>query len=594
MILAAAHALAKSFAGRTLFENISFGIESGERVGLVGPNGAGKSTLLRILAGEAEPDEGSVARKKGLRLGFLEQTPTFAKGQTILGAIQERVSDMGESLPRARMWMAKLELGRFGEDFLVENLSGGWRKRVALARELMREPELLLLDEPTNHLDISSILWLEEFLVSAPFACLMITHDRLFLQRVVTRVLDLDPRNPGYLLNAAGGYLPYLEAKEHELSAQARHEKVLSNTMRREKEWLSRGPQARLKKQTARIEAAGELIEEVDRLREKNSVKRVDLEFGAAAHSPKRLIEATGLGQTYGEHTLFADVDLLIGPKTRLALLGDNGSGKSTFVRLLLGLEQPTAGTIRQADDLGFAYFEQGRETLDLNKSVLQNVCPEGDYVNVHGSFVHVRSYLDRFLFKGNRIDQIVAKLSGGEQARLRLAQLMLKPAQVLVLDEPTNDLDAETLQVLEDALDQFNGAVILVTHDRFFMDAVANQILAFPPPGHGPSLPKFADYFQWEAWFKSLPPAKVAKKAATVASAPKTRMSYKDKFELENMEQTILTLEEEIARLGEESASPAILADHVKLAEVHDRIAAKVEELERKFERWAELEKMK
>lgn len=597
MILAAANGLAKSFAGRTLFENVSFGIESGDRVGLVGPNGAGKSTLLKLLAGIEPPDQGTVARKKGLHLGFLEQTPSFAPGATILSAILEKAADEHESLPAAMALMAKLDLNRFGENFATADLSGGWRRRVALARELLPGPELLMLDEPTNHLDISGILWLEKFLLSAPFAVLMITHDRLFLQRVATRILDLDPRNPNYLLAAGGGYLGYLEAKEHELAAQQRHERVLKNTLRREKEWLSRGSIARQTKQSARIQSAAELSDEVDRLRDKNQQRRVDLEFGSAAHAPKKLIEAEGLRKAYGDNVLFENVDLLITPQTRLALLGDNGSGKSTLVRLLLGLEEPDKGTLKRADGLQTAYFEQGRETLDHSKSVLKNICPEGDYVNVHGQYVHVRSYLDRFLFKGNKAEQPVAKLSGGEQARLRLAQLMMRPAQVLVLDEPTNDLDAETLEVLEESLRDFSGAVILVTHDRYFMDAVCNQILAFPPPqAQKEGLQKFASYFQWETWFNSLPAAaKAAAGAAPKREVPAARvkMSYKDKYELENMEPVILKLEEEIAALTEESQNPALLSDHQKLAEIHARLAEKQSQLESKYERWAELEAM-
>ncbi|MBX3020039.1 MAG: ABC-F family ATP-binding cassette domain-containing protein [Bdellovibrionales bacterium] len=596
MILAAAHGLAKNFAGRTLFENVSFGIESGERVGLVGPNGAGKSTLLRLLSGTVTPDDGTVARKKGLRLGFLEQTPVFSPGLTLPDAVLEKADDKHESLPRALEMMARLELNRFTEDFPVANLSGGWAKRVALARELVREPELLMLDEPTNHLDVSSILWLEKFLAAAPFAILMITHDRLFLQRVASRILDLDPRNPGYLLNISGGYLQYVEAKEHELMALQRQERVLSNTLRREKEWLARGSLARQTKQSARIQGAADLSDEVDRLREKNRDQRVDLNFGAAAHSPHKLVEAVGVAKAYDGEPLFSNLDLLVTPKTRLALLGDNGSGKSTLVRLLLGLEQPTTGQVKRAEGLTVSYFEQGRETLDFTKSVLKNICPEGDYVNVHGQYVHIRSYLDRFLFKGNKAEQPAGKLSGGEQARLRLAQLMLIPAQILVLDEPTNDLDAETLQVLEESLAEFSGAVIIVTHDRYFMDAVANQILAFPPAAHrDQGLQKFASYFQWETWFSSLnqPSAKTTASAAKKDAPTRVKLSYKDKFELENMESTILSLEEEIAKLSTESQSPAVISDHARLAELHGTLAEKQALLESKYERWAELEAM-
>lgn len=595
MILISANKLSKSFGGRLLFENVSFGIEDKARVGLVGPNGAGKSTLLRILAGSIEPDDGSVAKKRGLRLGFLEQMPEFEDDETILSAILSRIPptlDQHEALPRALQLMAQLDLGRFGEDFLVSKLSGGWRKRVALAREVLTEPELLFLDEPTNHLDISGILWLEKFLQNAPFATLMITHDRLFLQRVVNHVLDLDIRNPGYMLDVKGDYLQYLEAKEHELAALQRQERTLKNTLRRETEWLRRGSIARQTKQSARIENAGKLGDTVDALREKNQARKVELDFGKGQYSPQRLIEVQNLKKSFDDQILFEGLDLLITPKTRLALLGDNGSGKSTLVRVLLGLETATEGTLKSADGLKVAYFEQGRETLIPKLSLLQNICPDGDYVNFQGQFIHVRSYLDRFLFKGDKVDMPVAKLSGGEQARLRLAQLMLEPCQVLVLDEPTNDLDADTLDVLENSLNEFSGAVILVTHDRYFMDAVSNQILAFPASDLSErSLQKFASYFQWETWVEQAERKDSGRSGSHSSKSVggKVKLSYKEKFELENMEASILKLEQELGRLNQ-SAEEAV-TDHKLLSEVHSKLALKQAELDSKYERWTMLE---
>ena len=587
MILTSVHNLEKGFAGRTLFRDVSFGIDDRDRVGLVGPNGAGKSTLLRLLAGEAEPDAGSVSRKRGLKIGVLAQVPEFAPGDTIFSAINTH-ADAESTVYRL---LSQLDLNRFGGDFQVEQLSGGWKKRVALGRELAREPELLLLDEPTNHLDVSAILWLEEFLSSAPFALLMVTHDRLFLQRVVNHVLDLDPRNPHYLLDVRGGYVDYLDAKEHELAALKRQEKVLKNTARREREWLGHSAQARQTKQKARIQTAEALIDTVGELTQKNRAASVDLAFGENERNPKKLIEAKGLSKTFGERTLFEGVDLMITPKTRLALLGDNGCGKSTLVRILLGLEETDVGTIDRAEALNVAYFEQNRETVDPTKSVMQNICPEGDYVNFRGEFVHVRSYLDRFLFSGSKVDMPAAKLSGGEQARLRLAQLMLQPAQVLVLDEPTNDLDAETLDVLESALAEFGGAVILVTHDRYFMDAVATEILAFPP--HGGPLQKFASYLQWEAWFaeEGQRAREAPKPKATAGPAKPTKVSFKDKFEFEKMEETILKLEGQIEALGVEAGNPD--TDHRRLGEIRDEMATIQDQIDTKYARWAELEAM-
>lgn len=600
-ILLNTHNLEKSFSNKILFRNVSFGVNDNERIGLVGPNGAGKSTLLKIIAKQIEPDGGTVTLKKGLRLGFMEQTPQFTKGIQLLDCILEKCHDKDDYYAKAYELMAALELSQFGEDHRVDQLSGGWQKRVALARELILNPDLLLLDEPTNHLDVTSILWLEEFLNNAPFSVLMITHDRLFLQRVVNRIIDLDPRNPNYLLSVDGDYAQYIETKDHELAALQRHERVQKNTLRRELEWLSRGAIARLKKQTARIKSTEKLQDDVEELQRKNQKKSVDLEFGQADRAPKRLIEATGISKSFGDKKLFDNLDLLITPKTRLALLGENGSGKSTLVKVLLGLEKPDRGQVRIADDIQISYFEQGRETLDFNKSVLKNICPEGDFVTFQGSPIHARSYLDRFLFSGIKPELPVAKLSGGEQARLRLAQIMLKTCQVLILDEPTNDLDSDTLDVLENALQQFQGAVILVTHDRYFLDAVANKILSFPPKEFADrdlELLTFANYFQWENWYaeeKSRPVLKsTAQEQSKVVAAPVEKLSYKEKFELENMEATILHLENKIAELSAQSVLPDIVNDHKKLADIHTQLASTQSELDLKFKRWSELEKRK
>ncbi len=599
MILLSAHEIAKSFSGRTLFEKLSVGIEERERIGFVGPNGAGKSTLLKILAGLMEPDSGQISRRKGLRIGFLSQTPEFGPEVTIEDAILEKCPDRDESLGRLYELMAKLDLSQFGEASLVGRLSGGWQKRVALARELAPSPELLFLDEPTNHLDVSSILWLEDFLRSAPLSVLMVTHDRLFLQRVAKRILDLDPRNPNYLLSVNGDYSRYLETKETELKAQARHEWVEKNRLRRETEWLRRGSIARQTKQSARIDAAGELKDAVADLKSKNRAQEVDLSFGEAEHSPNKLIEARGIAKKFGDRILFRDLDLLITPKTRLGLLGDNGCGKSTLIRVLLGDESVDEGRLKRAEGLEVAYFEQSRETLIPELSVLKNICPEGDYVFFHGQSVHVRSYLDRFFFSGHKVDLPVRKLSGGEQARLRLAQMMLKQAQVLILDEPTNDLDAQMLESLENSLTEFNGAVILVTHDRYFLDAVSNQILAFPGSGSADrTLLKFASYFQWESWFQE-ERSRMGSRAVKTDSAPqpieapakKPRLSFKDKFELENMEKNILELESRLGALKAESEILAVRSNHVRLSEIHSEIAALEKEIERKYERWTVLD---
>jgi ABC transport system ATP-binding/permease protein len=603
-ILLSAQNLEKSFGSQTLFRSLSFGIESGDRIGLIGPNGAGKSTLLKILAGLTDHDGGDIARSRGLTIGYLEQSPVFGEDQSVFDVVSEAAGDDPQKFGRVHEWMARLGLnqGDVNEATPVSSLSGGWKKRVALARELAREPGLLLLDEPTNHLDLESILWLEEFIQSAPYAVMTITHDRMFLQRIANRIFDLDRKNPDGLFVIKGSYADFLEAKDAMLSAQAKREEIVKNTLRRETEWLRRGAKARTTKQQSRIDRAGHLADEAEDLRSRNLTRRAQIDFQSAERNPQKLIEAKEIVKSYGKRKLFGPLDLLIGPKSRLGLLGANGSGKTTLIRVLLGDEKPDQGSVRQAEKLQAAYFAQTRDELDPKKSVLRTLCPEGDYVDYRGQFVFARSYLDRFLFRGEQMDMPVEKLSGGEKARLRIAQLMLTKANVLILDEPTNDLDMATLGVLEDSLKEFDGAVILVTHDRYFLDQVANEILAFTVNEEGEaSLERFADTLQWEGWLASRPKKSSKKAVADLAPqvesadnakpAPKKKLSFKDKHELENMESTISQAESRLSELQRESQKAENLANAANLTEIYAEIAQLETRIEELYKRWSELE---
>jgi ATP-binding cassette subfamily F protein uup len=636
MTLINAFQIEKSYSGRILFKSVSFGVEEKQKVGLVGPNGAGKSTLLKILSGQINPDQGQITKKKGLTIGFLEQSPSFDEGATIMATILSKAQHPDEEISRAYYLMGLLELNRFGEDFLVAKLSGGWRKKVALARELMLEPEILFLDEPTNHLDVSSIIWLEDFLNQADFAVLMITHDRLFLQRVVNRVLDLDYKNAHFLLSVEGGYLDYLYAKENEMAAQQRQEQKLKNTLRRETEWLHRGAIARQTKQKARIKGAAVLKNQVEDVSARNSSLKVDISFADKEKTPQKLIEVENISKAYNGQLLFEKLNLLVSPKSRVALLGGNGSGKTTLIKILLGQETPDTGTVFRNEDVKYAYFEQNREILDPNLSVLKNICEDGDYVKFQGQFVHVRSYLDKFLFFGQKIELPVSQLSGGEQARLQIAKMMLIDAQVLILDEPTNDLDVDTLNVLEEALRSFSGAVILVTHDRYFMDAVSDKILGFPLENSPKKeLLTFASYLQWEDWYEQEISGANAKGTNTsqhrqqlqqqqqqhqqhlnqeqqhqhpnqqrqeyqhqreqqqeiVQKKPKAKPTFKEKIEFEQMEAEILKMEDQLNQLQKDAELEVIQSNSKKLTEVHMEIGKLQHQLDKKYERWSELE---
>ena len=605
-ILATARGLTKSFSARPLFQGVGFTLAEGERIGLIGPNGAGKSTLLRILAGVDSPDSGELALRRGLRVGHVAQVPVFRPGQTVREAVLEPAEFVDadhrwQAEARADELIARLELSgsQAGADAPVERLSGGWRKRVALARELSREPELLLLDEPTNHLDVESILWLEKFLAQAPFATITVTHDRLFLQRVSNRILELDPRNEGGLLSVDGDYATFLERKEELLAAQERQETTLRNTLRRETEWLRRGAKARSTKQQARIQRAEALVGAVEELAARNVSGTAALDFGSAGRKPKRLIEAKGIGKTYAGKIIFQGIDLFLGPGSRLGLIGKNGCGKSTLLRVLVGQEAPDTGEVIRADNFQVAYFEQQRESLDPNVTVIDTLCPGGDQVDFRGTWVHVNGYLSRFLFRAEQGKLRVGQLSGGEQSRLALARLMLRPANVLVLDEPTNDLDLATLDVLEETLINFDGAVLLVSHDRYFLDRTTTSLLAFSDLP-GAEVTHLVGLAQWEAWYEAereeIVAAAEREKPATArtqASAPRRKLSYKDQRDFDTIEARIAEAEARLAALESEQASPELASNASRLVELIAQIESAQAEVDALYARWSELEAM-
>ena len=599
-VLLNVHELRHSFSHRVLFEGLTFSINTGEKIALIGQNGAGKSTLLKIIAGMMEPDSGRVSRSRGLKVGYLPQSPTFPPGLTVREAVYGGISvdsvnpDDWEIVGAAEEVMSRLELSDYA-DMKVEQLSGGWRKKVALAHELAKNPELLLLDEPTNHLDVESILWLEDWVNNSSIAILIISHDRSFLQRTGKRVIEVDRRNPNGILSVDGTYEDFLIVKADYLEAQLSRQASLQNVLRRETQWLGQGAKARTTKQKARIDRAGDLGDEVGRLRAVTRTQKVRLEFDVLERLPKKLATLEKVTKKYGDRTLFSNFSLNVTPQTRLGLIGLNGVGKSTLIKLIVGDEKPTAGTVEVSDRLVISYFEQGRDTLNQNISVMRTVCPSGETVEFQGRKMHVRSYLDRFLFSGTQIEVEVSKLSGGEQSRLLLARQMLTPSNMLILDEPTNDLDLQTLEVLEDCLAEFPGAVILVTHDRSFMDEVCNQILAVP------EMVNFADIDQWEKWFikerkkgnkaGAIPLVSTSSAPVTKTEQPKKKLSYKEQIEFDKMEGLIFEKEELLGSLEKISQSDQVLSNSVELMKVTDQMGALQKEIERLYARWTELE---
>ncbi|HRC86991.1 MAG TPA: ABC-F family ATP-binding cassette domain-containing protein, partial [Thermoanaerobaculia bacterium] len=496
--LLSCESIAKQFGSRPLFAGLSFAIAEGDHLGLVGPNGSGKSTLLAVLAGREEPDSGTRAVRKGLRVGYVPQDPVFPADasceEVVIAGLEGLPLEEFEKAGRAAQALGKLRFRDFHQK--TGSLSGGWKKRLAIARELAAEPELLLLDEPTNHLDLAGILELEELLKSEPSAFVAVSHDRYFLENVARRMLELDSAYAGGLLQVEGSYSDFLEQRDVVRQNQAEYQESLANRARRELEWLRRGAKARRTKAKARVEEAHRLMAELSDLEGRAQEAAAGIDFQASGRKTKKLLSARGLAKSFDGRTVLSGVDLLLRPGTRLGVLGPNGSGKTTLLSLLAGSLEPDAGEIERAPFLRTVRFEQDRASLDRSVTLRRALAPESDSVLYQGRPVHVAGWARRFLFRSEQLDTPVSRLSGGEQARILLAKLMLEPADLLILDEPTNDLDIPTLEVLEESLLEFPGALVLVTHDRYLLDRVSTAILALDGQG-GCQL--FADTAQWE-----------------------------------------------------------------------------------------------
>jgi len=592
--------LTKQFGARPLFAGVGVALFDGDRVGLVGPNGAGKSTLLKIVAGLEEPDAGVRSVRKGVRVGYLAQEPAFASAATVESALFDALADLAELRDdaaerhrRAARWLGRIGLAE--PDRPVAELSGGWRKRLAVARELARSPDVLLLDEPTNHLDLEGIVELERLLLSEAKAFVVASHDRLFLENVARRMLELDRANPGGLLAVDGRYSDLLERRDELRRHQAEYAETLANRARRELEWLRRGPKARTTKSKARIDNAERLFGELADLRARTAeTDAAGIDFAGSGRRTKRLLVARGVGKSYAGRRVLAGVDLVLGPGTRLGVLGPNGSGKSTLLALLAGEIAPDEGTIERAPQLRAVRFEQGRESLDPESTLRRALAPLGDAVVYQGREIHVAAWARRFLFRGEQLDTRVAKLSGGERARILVARRMLEPADLLILDEPTNDLDIPTLEVLEESLLEFPGALVLVTHDRYLLERVSTSLLALDGAG---GVERFADLEQWQQARaeRRAEPAAARPAAAAAPRAPAAkRLGYREQREWEGMEAAIEAAEAERERLRAAAEDPAIVADGRALSERYAALAAADSEVERLYARWAELEALR
>jgi ATP-binding cassette subfamily F protein uup len=591
-----AQGLSKTFGANPLFQNISFTVSEGDRIGLVGPNGAGKSTLLQILAGQMDADSGNVAVRKRARLSYVLQDSQFVSKVTVRAVVNAAL-ERGAVIESERGTRVAETLGRAGfEDLDAEanSLSGGWRKRLAIVEALVQGPDVLLLDEPTNHLDLGGIQWLEEVLQDASFACVVVSHDRYFLENIATEMAELDRAYPDGMLRVKGNYSKFLEKKDEFLAAQAKHQDALANRVRTEIEWLRRGPKARATKAKARINKANELIGELADLNSRTRTATANIDFSATERQTKRLIEIDSVSYEIGGRTLFSNLNFAITAGMRVGLVGPNGSGKTTLLRLLRGEYSPDTGKINCAPTLRIVYFDQNRK-LDENATLRRALAPESDSVVYQDRVVHVASWAARFLFTGEQLNQPVSRLSGGERARVLIAQLMLQPADVLLLDEPTNDLDIPTLEILEESLLEYPGALVLVTHDRYLLDRVSTIVLGLDGAG---GIDTFADYSQWEAWQReSKQPAKAtlrgvdSPKNPTPAATSKKKLSYIEAREASTIEERIAEAERQLDLKRAVLEDPAIVSDAERLVSAHADTEIAEKTVDQLYARWAELE---
>jgi ABC transport system ATP-binding/permease protein len=594
-LLLSCESISKSYGADPLFEEISLAVSEGDRVGLIGPNGSGKSTLLQILAGLREPDAGTVSVRKLVRTSYVPQDTDFAPGVTIREVLDEALqgTSLEEQHKIARLATMQGTFALPPLDTPAESLSGGWKRRLSIARGLVSDPDLLFLDEPTNHLDLEGILLLERLLKGSAFACIVVSHDRYFLENVATGMAELSRAYPGGMFRVAGNYSGFLERKQQFLTAQSREQETLENKVRREIEWLRRGPKARTTKAKARIDAAGRLMDQLADLTARSATSSAQIDFTATERRTKRLVECEKVEKTLGGRLLFRGLDLVLSPGTRMGIAGRNGTGKTTLLRLLKGEIEPDAGSIRRADLLRIVYFDQNREQIDPDVTLRRALAPEGDSVMYRDRPIHVMGWARRFLFQSEQLELPVRRLSGGERARVLIARLMLQPADLLLLDEPTNDLDIPTLEVLEESLTDFPGALGLVTHDRYMLDRVSTAVLGLDGEG-GAAL--YADYSQWEqaqaAQVKARPVKDTteARPAATSAQTKK-RLSYLEQREWDAMEQNILDAETAVAEKQAVFDSASASGDPKRIQAAYDELTAAQQDVERLYHRWSELE---
>lgn len=585
MVLLNAEHISLSWGENTLFDDVSFALEEQDKVGFIGINGTGKSTFLRILAGMQEPDAGTITLARGARIGYLPQSPDFSEPITVLQQVfRGAATDFAEERAyEAKMLLTQLGITDFDKD--VRLLSGGQKKRIAICSALINPSEILILDEPTNHIDNETAAWLEQQLKAYKGALVIITHDRYFLNRVTNRICELDHAK---LYFYEENYEGFVARKAERIASAAASERKRQTILRRELEWMRRGAKARTTKAKGRIQRFEELssktVQEEDGQIE---MKSISTRLG------KKTIEVSGLCKSWDGKTYIRDFDLTVARDDRIGIVGHNGTGKSTFLRILAGQAQPDAGTVSYGETVKIGYFAQDCGHMDQEQKVIEFIRDIAETVRTPDGTLSAAQMLETFLFTGEQQWTRIGSLSGGEQRRLYLLSVLMSAPNILLLDEPTNDLDIETLNILENYLEGFEGAVLAVSHDRYFLDKTARRIFEFRPNGDVQEyLGNYADYLDKR---KELERPTAEKTEKTEKSKPKntgkTKMSYKDRYELEHIDDEIAELEQKLAALKEEQAQ--ITSDFVRLQELSEQIETVSGALDAKEERWIELQEM-
>ena len=618
-----------AFGHVALLDHAEFSLEAGERIGLIGRNGTGKSSLLKVIAGRTKLDDGLLTFQQGLQIAYVEQEPEFNPQATVFDTVASGLSNAMELITqyelltsqlgtdddtalldqmlhlqssidavdgwnlenRVQTTLQKLNLDR---SRLIATLSGGMKKRVALARALVSAPDVLLLDEPTNHLDFSSIAWLEDLLRDYRGSLLFITHDRRFLDNVATRIVELDR---GHLQSYPGNFSAYQVRKAEQLAIEDTESAKFDKVLAQEEVWIRKGVEARRTRNEGRVRRLEAL--RLERSRRRDQQGQVKLELTAGERSGKIVAELVDVDKSYDDRFIVRHFNAIIQRGDKIGLIGVNGAGKTTLLRLILGEEAPDSGTIRQGARLQVAYFDQMREQLNDELSLVETIAPGSDWVEINGQRRHVMTYLNDFLFAPERARSPVKTLSGGERNRLLLARLFAKPANVLVLDEPTNDLDIDTLELLEQLLEEYEGTVFLVSHDRTFLDNVVTQVVV--AEGDGIWKEYVGGYADWERVRKSVkavPDKELSKssdktKEVVATALPKLKkLSFKEQRELEQLPQQIAALEAEQAAITEKLADSALYAkEPAQAQQLSERFAQIDQLLVESLERWEAIE---